>query len=245
MWTALPLNVNEELRAITKNQRNFDKAAMMSSLIPSEKYSCSGSPLRFTKGSTAMAGRSGIGRAARDDSWASACARDSWPRGSPPIGPTCTSPTKRRPLRAMVRISFWLSPLSPTALRAALMRLVKGGVGNDPATPNRCNQVVLADHPVAVLNQINQQVEYLRLDGNGLGAAAQFAPVGVKCMIAKEKLHWRPHQCKPGPREIIKPASRTNQGPGKAFRASCRYSPPNHVGNWTGDADERRYPYRC
>jgi hypothetical protein len=38
---------------------------MMSSLMPSEKYSCSGSPLRFTNGSTAMAGRSGSNGAAR------------------------------------------------------------------------------------------------------------------------------------------------------------------------------------
>ena len=36
-----------------------------------------------------------------------------------------TSPTKRKPRRAMVRMSFWPSPLSPTAFRAALMRLVK------------------------------------------------------------------------------------------------------------------------
>ena len=30
-----------------------------------------------------------------------------------------------------------------------------------------------------------------------IGATAQLAPISVKCMIAKEKLHWRPHQCKP------------------------------------------------
>ena len=36
-----------------------------------------------------------------------------------------TSPTKRKPLRAMVRITAWSLPLSPTALRAALMRLVR------------------------------------------------------------------------------------------------------------------------
>jgi hypothetical protein len=35
----------------------------------------------------------------------------------------CTSPTKRMPLREMVRISRCSSPESPTALRAALMRL--------------------------------------------------------------------------------------------------------------------------
>src|SRR5258705_12707766 len=53
--------MNEELRAITKNQRSFDSAVMMSSLMPSEKYSCSGSPLILVNGSTAMAGRSRSG----------------------------------------------------------------------------------------------------------------------------------------------------------------------------------------
>src|SRR5438045_8816393 len=48
--------MKEELRAITKNQRSLDNAVMMSSLIPSEKYSCSGSPLRLAKGSTAITG---------------------------------------------------------------------------------------------------------------------------------------------------------------------------------------------
>ena len=62
--------MNEELRAITKNQRSLDSAVMMSSLMPSEKYSCSGSPLMLVKGSTAMAGRSGSGNAGRDGSTA-------------------------------------------------------------------------------------------------------------------------------------------------------------------------------
>ena len=61
--------MKDELRAITKNQRNLDNAVMMSSLMPSEKYSCSESPLMLMKGSTAMAGRSGNGKAARDPSW--------------------------------------------------------------------------------------------------------------------------------------------------------------------------------
>ena len=38
-------------------------------------------------------------------------------------------------------------------------------------------------------HQVNQQVEYLRLNGDGLGTAAQLAPVGVKRVIGKEKLH--------------------------------------------------------
>src|SRR5437764_6437500 len=50
--------MNDELRAMTKNQCSFDRAVMMSSVMPSAKYSCSASPLIFTNGSTARDGRS-------------------------------------------------------------------------------------------------------------------------------------------------------------------------------------------
>ena len=117
--------MNEELRAITKNQRSLDSAVIMSSLMPSEKYSCSGSPLMFTKGSTAMAGRSEGGTAGRDRSWSSSHGGPTASAGSPQFDCMRTSPTKRKPRRAMVRISFCSSPLSPIAFRAALMRLVR------------------------------------------------------------------------------------------------------------------------
>ena len=61
--------MKEELRAITKNQRSLDSAVIMSSLMPSEKYSCSVSPLMLMNESTAMAGRSGSGKAGPDRSW--------------------------------------------------------------------------------------------------------------------------------------------------------------------------------
>ena len=108
--------MKEELRATTKNQRSFDSAVMMSSLMPSEKYSCAGSPLMLMKGSTAIAGRSGSGRVAADVS--RACGP-----GVPVVRPAATSPTKRIPLRATVRISRCSSPLSSIARRTALMRL--------------------------------------------------------------------------------------------------------------------------
>jgi hypothetical protein len=60
--------MKEELRAITANDRSLESAVMMSSLMPSEKYSCSGSPVMLVKGSTAIAARSGSGSAF----WASA-----------------------------------------------------------------------------------------------------------------------------------------------------------------------------
>src|SRR5215471_5269394 len=45
-----------ELRAITNRPEKRDSAVMISSTIPSAKYSCSGSPLRFWKDRTAMEG---------------------------------------------------------------------------------------------------------------------------------------------------------------------------------------------
>src|SRR5262245_45722619 len=49
---------------MTKNQRSFDRPVMMSSEMPSAKYSCSESPLMFTNGNTAMEGRSEAARSA-------------------------------------------------------------------------------------------------------------------------------------------------------------------------------------
>ena len=56
-------------------------------------------------------------------------------------------------------------------------------------TRGRGNEIVLADDAVAVLHQVDQEVEDLRLHGNSFGAAAQLPAVGVKPMIGKEKFH--------------------------------------------------------
>ncbi len=53
-----------EFRAITKSDLKRDSAVMMSSTIPSAKYSCSGSPDIFWNGSTAIEGLSGRASAA-------------------------------------------------------------------------------------------------------------------------------------------------------------------------------------
>ena len=55
----LALVLKAELRAMTNSSENRDSSVMMSSVMPSLKYSCSGSPLRFVKGSTAIEGLSG------------------------------------------------------------------------------------------------------------------------------------------------------------------------------------------
>ena len=54
-----------ELRAITNSQRMRDRAVMISSTMPSAKYSCSGSPLMLSKGRTAIEGFVGQRQAQR------------------------------------------------------------------------------------------------------------------------------------------------------------------------------------
>ena len=51
--------MNDELRAMTKSDGNRVSSVMMSSVMPSEKYSCSGSALRLVNGRTAIEGLSG------------------------------------------------------------------------------------------------------------------------------------------------------------------------------------------
>ena len=58
--TGRPLYVKLELRAITKNDRTRDSPVIMSSAIPSEKYSCSRSPLILVNASTAIDGLLGV-----------------------------------------------------------------------------------------------------------------------------------------------------------------------------------------
>src|SRR5262249_50557492 len=57
----LAFKVNTVARDRTLSLETFDKSVMMSSVIPSLKYSCSGSPDMLVKGSTAMEGLSGVG----------------------------------------------------------------------------------------------------------------------------------------------------------------------------------------
>src|SRR5271156_4233210 len=54
MSVSLPLNENAEVRAATCSSLISASELSSSSVSPSEKYSCSLSPLRFTNGNTAI-----------------------------------------------------------------------------------------------------------------------------------------------------------------------------------------------
>ena len=58
MSGVVPLNEKAEVRPATHNRVTFTSAFAISSAMPSQKYSCSGSPDMFSNGSTAMDGLS-------------------------------------------------------------------------------------------------------------------------------------------------------------------------------------------
>jgi hypothetical protein len=51
-------------------------------------------------------------------------------------------------------------------------------------------------------HRVNQAVEHLRLDGDGLETAARLAPIGIKHVIGRDKLHVG------APNQTAKPPSR-------------------------------------
>src|SRR5262245_11183941 len=63
----------------------------------------------------------------------------------------------------------------------------KRGVGHDAAVPHAGDQIVLADHAVAVADQKNDEVEDLRFDRDESALATQFAPVRIEHLIFEVK----------------------------------------------------------
>src|SRR5262245_43668808 len=59
----------------------------------------------------------------------------------------------------------------------------------DPSLPDGRQQLVLADHVIAVLDQMQQQVEDLRFEMHRLAVAGQLASRGIKSALAEEKMH--------------------------------------------------------
>ena len=59
-------------------------------------------------------------------------------------------------------------------------------VGYDLPLPYGRNEIVLAHHPLAVVDQIREQVEHLGLDPHEVIFAAELAPLGIECKICEQ-----------------------------------------------------------
>ncbi len=65
----------------------------------------------------------------------------------------------------------------------------EGGIGDRTPAPEPGQQILPGDHAVAILDEIDEEVEHQGLDADLLAGAAQLPRVGIKRMIGKEKLH--------------------------------------------------------
>jgi hypothetical protein len=89
----------------------------------------------------------------------------------------------------MVRISLLNIAAVADSLARGVYPACHGRVRNDPALPDRGNEIVLADHAVTIGEQINEEIENLRLHSNQAGAVAQLTSLSIKHMVAKTKSH--------------------------------------------------------
>ena len=62
-------------------------------------------------------------------------------------------------------------------------------IRHNSAAPDRSDELVFTDQAVPILQKIEQHIEYLGLNGNGLGTEAKFAPVRVNYVVCKNKMH--------------------------------------------------------
>src|SRR5262245_24677935 len=63
------------------------------------------------------------------------------------------------------------------------------GIRNDAAIPHVRDQILLADHALAVLDEIVEEIKNLRLDGDGIVSTPQFPPVNIERAICENVDH--------------------------------------------------------
>jgi hypothetical protein len=89
-------------------------------------------------------------------------------------------PTKRKPFRGSVLAG--IADRVPRGIEASCQRFV----GHAAPVPDGIDEVVLADDPLPVADQIIEQVEYLWRDGDGFRVAMQLAAVRVEYAILEQ-----------------------------------------------------------
>src|SRR5262249_13818348 len=68
------------------------------------------------------------------------------------------------------------------------------GLRDDAALPNHIEQLVLADDPVAVTNEVNEQIEHLRLDVDDRAGTPQLMARNVDLAVGESEVHICPRR---------------------------------------------------
>ena len=95
------------------------------------------------------------------------------------IADEAEAPLVQRPNQGLV-VSV-VAKRAPGAIDAAGER----GLGDDPAIPDRLDQLILADNPVVVAHQMNDEIEYLGLNMNRFPKPAQLLLAEVDLEFGK------------------------------------------------------------
>ena len=95
-------------------------------------------------------------------------------------------PTKRKPLpwQGFNEALFLarIADRTPDGIKPRRQRCI----GHAAPVPDGVNEIVFADDALAVADQVFEQIEHLRRDGDGIRSAMQLPPVRVKCVVLEE-----------------------------------------------------------
>ena len=126
------------------------------------------------------------------------------PAAPPPAGPGVRRPghlhRADEPVAAAVHRPDHLLRLPVVPERAAhlLDPAGDGGLGDEPAAPDGVHQLVLGDHPVAVRDQVGQDVERLRLQRDRPARTPQLEQRGVQLQTVAEGQRRKTNLPQPG-----------------------------------------------
>src|SRR5262249_59409423 len=67
------------------------------------------------------------------------------------------------------------------------------GLRDDAALPDRLDQLVLAYDALAILHEVNDQVEHLRLDMDDRAGTPQLVPSDIDLEVGKTEIQEYPH----------------------------------------------------
>ena len=96
---------------------------------------------------------------------------------------------KRYPRPWTVCTTRWSRPVSPTACRSCLIRVVRADSDTKSWPQTRLEQLGLGHHPITVLDQVGEHVEHLRLDVHELVPSAQLVAGGVEHRVPEAVPH--------------------------------------------------------
>ncbi len=166
---------------MTNSDLDRERPVMMSSTMPSAKYSCSGSELRLVNGRTAQ--RRFVGKC--EDRFRRLPLDVGDRRGGGAMSFLHRTDEAIAPPRQRLDQPLFLPGIAnrgSSGIQPGRQRDIR----HAPPLPNGCDELVLANDALAVANKIVEQVKGLWRQGDDVCVAVQFAAVGIQFVVFEE-----------------------------------------------------------